>query len=149
MFLDWQFGANIKETVRPEKAIGHELIQIQFVTDEKNEARSSGSWRFGSGALREEVSLNSEGCLGSNQAALGPESNSSQSGQEEASLGKNRVVLKENDRSLLQPSKVSSAIIPILQQSNLMPIQEKHLAQSQVVLKKQSPNWNPELLRTD
>ena len=36
--------------------------------------------------------------------------------------------------------KVSSAIIPILQQSNLMPIQEKHLAQSQVVLKKQSPN---------
>ena len=39
MFLDWQFGANIKETVRPEKAIGHELIQIQFVTDEKNEAR--------------------------------------------------------------------------------------------------------------
>lgn len=60
--------------------------------------RSSGSWRFGSGALQEEVSLNSEGCLGSNQAALGPESNSSQSGQEEASLGENRVVLKENDR---------------------------------------------------
>lgn len=39
MFLDWQFGANIKETVGPEKAIDHEPIQIQFLTVEKNEAR--------------------------------------------------------------------------------------------------------------
>ena len=39
MFLDWQFVANINETVGPEKVIDHELIRIQFRTDEKNKAR--------------------------------------------------------------------------------------------------------------
>lgn len=48
----------------------------------------------GSGALGEEVGLNSEGCLSPSQAALGPELNSFQSEQETASFGKNRGVLK-------------------------------------------------------